>query len=134
MIFLFMKTSLNTIENTSSSSSSTLSLDKEWQAYFFLDTNGIKTTGYFIPWEIFFKWTAVINICLKINRYWKTWEFCKNVHINLCVFSLPDQKLELSFYFEIILTTDCFKFCLKTNFWLLWFKSKVMVIQHLYSK
>ena len=66
---LFTEILLDIIKNTSSSSSTLISFDGELQAYLLSAIQIIGTTHYLIPQEIFPKSTAVIDICLNINKY-----------------------------------------------------------------
>lgn len=72
---LFTETLLDIIKNTCSSSSTSSSSDKELQTYLYSTIQTVQNTPYLIPWEIFPKSTAIIDICLNINKYKKPREF-----------------------------------------------------------
>lgn len=83
--------SLLDIINTSSSSSSSSSSDEELQTYLLSALHYIKTTRYLYPREIFPKSTAVIDICLNINRYERPREFRKYARMSPYLFGLLVQ-------------------------------------------
>lgn len=66
---LFTETLLDIIKNTSSFFSTLSSSNGELQAYLLSAIQIIETTRYLISQEIFPKLTAVIDICLNINKY-----------------------------------------------------------------
>ena len=71
---LFTESLLDIIKNTSSSSSSSSS-NGELQTYLLSALHHIKTTRYLYYREISPKSTALIDICLNINRYKRPREF-----------------------------------------------------------
>lgn len=97
---LFTETLLDIIKNTSSSSSTSSSSDEELQAYLFSTIHTIGTTRYFIPREIFPTTTAVIDICLNINKYKRPREFRRYARMSPHLFTLLVQKLEAQPVFE----------------------------------
>ena len=84
---LFTKTLPDIIRNMSNSFSILSSLDKELQAYLFLAINTIEIIRYHILWEIFPKSTAVLDICLNINKYKRAREFWRYAHVSCHLFS-----------------------------------------------
>ena len=82
------------MKNTSSSISSSSSSDEELQNYLLLALHHIKTTRYLYPREIIPKSTAVIDICLNINRYKRPQEFLRYARISPYLFGLLVQQLE----------------------------------------
>lgn len=97
---LFTETLLHIVKNTSSSSSTTSSSDEELQAYLYSAIQTIQNTRYLIPREIFPKSTAVIDICLNINRYKRPREFRRYARMSPNLFTLLVQKLETQSVFE----------------------------------
>ena len=84
---------MDIIKNTSSSSTS-LSSDGKLQANLLSTIQIIETTRYLIPREIFPKSTAVIDICLNINKYKKPREFRRYARMSPHLFTLFVEKLE----------------------------------------
>ncbi len=91
---LFTESLLDIIKNTSSSSSLPSSSDEELQTYLLSALHCIKITGYLYPREIFSKSSAVIDICLNINRYKRRRELRRYARMSLYLFGLLVQQLE----------------------------------------
>ena len=91
---LFTESLLDIIKNTSSGSSLSFSSDEKLQTYLLSALHHIETTQYLYLREIFPKSTAVIDICLNINRYKRPREFRRYARMSPYLFGLLVQQLE----------------------------------------
>ncbi len=70
------------------------SSDEELQNYLLLAIHHIQTIRYLYPREIFPKSTAIIDICLNINRYKRPKEFRRYARMSPYLFGLLVEQLE----------------------------------------